>query len=262
MKTAIIGVGAMGGAIAEGLLHSGSIKPGDIIAANPHTDKLRHLADAGAVVTSDNKAAAAAADVVIVAVKPWLAEEVMKDIKTVMDYHRQMLVSVVAGVSAEQTGEWLEKDGVRPRLFLVIPNTAASVCESMTFVAPFNASDEDTTIIKELFDTIGSTIITDERHLAAGMILASCGTAFAMRYIRASVEGGVELGFRAAEATHIVAQTVKGAARLLMTDGGHPEAEIDKVTTAGGITIKGLNAMEQAGFTGAVIQGLKVAAGK
>ena len=186
----------------------------------------------------------------------------MKDIKTVMDYRRQMLVSVVAGVSAAQIGEWMEKDGVRPRLFLVIPNTAAAVCESMTFVAPFNASDEDTTIIKELFDTIGSTIITDERHLAAGMILASCGTAFAMRYIRASVEGGVELGFRAAEATHIVAQTVKGAARLLMTDGGHPEAEIDKVTTAGGITIKGLNAMEQAGFTGAVIQGLKVAAGK
>lgn len=148
MKTAIIGVGAMGGAIAEGLIRSGKINSGNIIAANPHTDKLRHLADAGAVVTSDNKAAAAAADVVIVAVKPWLAEEVMKDIKTVMDYRRQMLVSVVAGVSAAQIEEWMEKDGMRPRLFLVIPNTAAAVCESMTFVAPFNTSDEDTTAIK------------------------------------------------------------------------------------------------------------------
>lgn len=261
MKTAIIGVGAMGGAIAEGILHSCKVNPADIIAANPHTDRLGHLVDAGVMVTSDNKAAAAKADVVIVAVKPWLAEDVMKDLKTVMDYRRQVLVSVVAGVTAAQINGWMQKDGALPQLFLVIPNTAATICESMTFIAPCNASEHNTELIKKLFDNIGSTIITDERHLAAGMVLASCGTAFALRYIRASAEGGVELGFRAAEATRIVAQTVKGAACLLMDSGSHPEEEIDKVTTAGGLTIKGLNAMEQAGFTGAVIQGLK-AAGK
>ena len=78
-----------------------------------------------------------------------------------------------------------------------------------------------------------------------------------MRYIRAAMEGGVELGFRPEEAARIVEQTVKGAATLLLTQGTHPEAEIDKVTTAGGITIKGLNAMEREGFTNAVIEGLK-----
>ena len=111
MKTAIIGVGAMGGAIAEGMLHSCKVNPADIIAANPHTDKLWHLVDAGVMVTSDNKAAAAKADVVIVAVKPWLAEDVMKDLKTVMDYRRQVLVSVVAGVSliSDETEETLRR---------------------------------------------------------------------------------------------------------------------------------------------------------
>lgn len=153
MKTAIIGVGAMGGAIAEGMLHSCKVNPADIIAANPHTDRLGHLVDAGVMVTSDNKAAAAKADVVIVAVKPWLAEDVMKDLKTVMDYRRQVLVSVVAGVTAAQINGWMQKDGALPQLFLVIPNTAATICESMTFIAPCNASEHNTELIKSCSTT-------------------------------------------------------------------------------------------------------------
>lgn len=78
-----------------------------------------------------------------------------------------------------------------------------------------------------------------------------------MRYIRAAVEGGVELGFKAVDAQKIVVQTVKGAAGLLSLPGAHPESEIDKVTTPGGVTIRGLNEMEHAGFTSAVIRGLK-----
>ena len=93
----------------------------------------------------------------------------------------------------------------------------------------------------------------------AGMVLASCGIANALRYVRAATEGGVQLGFRAGEAQHIVAQTLRGAASLLDADGAHAETEIDKVTTPGGLTIRGLNAMEQAGFSNAVIRGLLAA---
>ena len=78
-----------------------------------------------------------------------------------------------------------------------------------------------------------------------------------MRYIRASVEGGVEIGFKAKDAEQIVLQTVKGAVELLQATGEHPEAAIDKVTTPGGVTIRGLNEMEHAGFTSAVVRGLK-----
>ena len=114
--------------------------------------------------------------------------------------------------------------------------------------------------MKAIFDTMGNTLITDEAHLAAGTTLASCGIAYAMRYIRAASEGGVELGFKADQAKEIVMQTMLGAVKLLEASGLHPEAAIDLVTTPGGVTIKGLNEMEHAGFTSAVIRGLKAGA--
>ena len=104
---------------------------------------------------------------------------------------------------------------------------------------------------------MGQSLITDEEHLAAGTTLASCGIAYAMRYVRAAAEGGVELGFKADTATTIILQTLQGAVSLLQGTGLHPEAAIDQVTTPKGLTIKGLNAMEHAGFTNAVIEGLK-----
>jgi pyrroline-5-carboxylate reductase len=107
---------------------------------------------------------------------------------------------------------------------------------------------------------MGQSIITEESHLAAGTTLASCGIAYAMRYIRAASEGGVELGFKADEAKQIVMQTMKGAVELLQATGLHPEAAIDLVTTPGGVTIKGLNEMEHNGFTSSVIKGLKAGA--
>jgi pyrroline-5-carboxylate reductase len=107
---------------------------------------------------------------------------------------------------------------------------------------------------------MGQTIITEERLLGAGTTLASCGIAYAMRYVRAASEGGVELGFKAGEAQKIVMQTMRGAVELLQATGMHPEAAIDLVTTPGGVTIKGLNEMEHAGFTSSVIRGLKAGA--
>ena len=130
----------------------------------------------------------------------------------------------------------------------------------MTFIVPVEATKEQTATVKALFDSMGDSVITDENHLAAGTTLASCGIAYAMRYIRAASEGGVELGFKADEAKQIVMQTIKGAVELLQATGLHPEAAIDLVATPGGVTIKGLNEMEHAGFTSAVIRGLKAGA--
>ena len=144
--------------------------------------------------------------------------------------------------------------------FLVIPNIAIAQLEPMTFIAPVVADAQQIAQVKELFDTMGHSIITDEQHLGAGTTLASCGIAYAMRYIRAASEGGVELGFKADDAKQIVMQTMKGAVTLLEATGLHPEAAIDLVTTPGGVTIKGLNEMEHAGFTSAVIRGLKAGA--
>lgn len=246
--------------MADGFIKSGAVKPADISVANPTAQKLEHFALQGASVTTDNKTAAEGADIVVIAVKPWLVEQVVNELKPVLNYTRQTIITVAVGISGSQFTAWLKKDDAVPQTFIVIPNTAIAVLASMTFIVPVNATADTTAIVKALFDNVGQTMVTDERHLSAGMTLASCGIAYAMRYVRAAAEGGVELGFKADMAKDIVLQTMKGAVELLQANGNHPEAEIDKVCTPGGLTIRGLNEMEHAGFTSAVIRGLKAAA--
>ena len=258
MKLAIIGTGNMGGAIARGLIASGTWQAADLICtAKSDSGLARIQATLPSVqATRDNRLAAREADIIILAVKPWFIGEVIEEIRPVLDFNRQLIVSVAAGVSLKEM-ELLLAAPEAPALFRAIPNTAVEVLDGVTFVCCQNATDEQTALVHDLFAALGYTMVTDEQHLSAGTALASCGIAFAMRYIRAAMEGGVELGFRPEEAARIVEHTVHGAASLLLQSGMHPEVAIDKVTTAGGITIKGLNAMERSGFTAAVIDGLK-----
>lgn len=246
----------MGGAVASGLLAYGGGQY-QITVANPSAAPLEKLKADGAAVTHDNREACSDADIVIVAVKPWIVETVFNEIKPVLDYERQSIVVIAAGLTGVQLSSWLEKDGKTPWLLIVMPNTAMTVARSMTFVVPVNASASLVSEVTAMFDCLGETMVIDETHLPAATALASCGIAYAMRYVRAAVEGGVELGFKAAAAQKMVVQTLRGAAALLDEPGAHPESEIDKVTTPGGITIRGLNEMEHAGFTSAVIRGLK-----
>ena len=239
----------MGGAIGRGLLGAG-FPCGDLIVSNHTEGKLEAYRTSGAIVTTDNREAARLGDVVILAVKPWILPGVLDEIKDVLDPSRHTLVSVAAGVD----GEYLASQ-VTTGVYIVIPNTAAELGQSMTFITCVRESD--TAAVTSLFGLVGEVMEVEERLLPAATTLASCGIAYAMRYIRAAMEGGVELGFRASAAQAIVAQTVKGAAALVSREGAHPETEIDKVTTPGGLTIRGLNEMERAGFTQAVIRGLK-----
>ena len=229
MKITIIGAGAMGGAMAEGLLQSEKFTPSDITVSDHNQPVLDHFASEGASVTLDNQLACHGADIICVVVKPWCVEKTLKGIKDAVNYKSQKLVVVAAGVPSANIKEWLDKDGITPTFFLVMPNIA--------------------------FDELGESLIMEERLFPAATAM-SCAIAYAMRYVRANVEGGVEMGFKAKDAQKIVLQTIKGAVELLQETGEHPEAAIDKVTTPGGCTIKGLNTMEQGGFTSAVINGL------
>ena len=263
MKISIIGAGAMGGAIAEGLIKGNYIQNEDICISDPVRQTRDKFSSLGITATPSNQLAAQGADIICVVVKPWLVEQVLKSIKDVLDYDQQLLVIVAAGVKSESVKEWLSKDGKTIPTFLVIPNIAIAQLQSMTFIVPaIAAAQQHTELVVELFGSMGKTIITDEQHLGAGTTLASCGIAYAMRYVRAAAEGGVELGFKADDAKQIVMQTMKGAVELLESTGLHPEAAIDLVTTPGGVTIKGLNEMEHAGFTSAIIRGLKAGANK
>ena len=248
----------MGGATVEGLIKGQQFKNEDITVSDPSQAVVEKFAKTGVSVTTDNKLAADSADIVCVVVKPWLVEQVLKDIKPELDPKKQILIVIAAGVKSESIKEWLGEQC--PPLFLAIPNIAIAEMASMTFIVPIGASEAETKTVVNIFDEMGNSLITDEAHLAAGTTLASCGIAYAMRYIRAASEGGVELGFKADDAKRIVMQTMKGAVELLEASGLHPEAAIDLVTTPSGVTIKGLNEMEHAGFTSAVIRGLKAGA--
>lgn len=257
MKIAVIGAGAMGGASVEGLIKSG-LCPADISVYDPSPAVSSRFGNSGVQLAVDSRSAVRNADIVMVFVKPWLVEQVLGEIKAVLDYHSQTLAVVAAGVSGHQLQAWLQRaDEGLPPLFLLIPNTAIAELSSMTFITPVHANEGQTAALVDLFCRVGRTKVVEERLLAAGTTLASCGIAYAMRYVRAASEGGVEIGFRADDAKEIVLQTMKGAVELLQANGNHPEAEIDKVTTPGGVTIRGLNEMEHAGFTSAVIRGLK-----
>lgn len=260
MRVAIIGAGNMGGALARGLARGSKIATSDIYVSNPSTAKLDALKAEFAEIniTTDNCAAVADADIVILAVKPWKVEEVLNEIKPHMEYRRQAVASMVGGLGTEQLSKWLDKgDGVLPATYLIIPNTAIATMSSMTFITAVRSTAEQEQLLLDIFNELGEAMLVDEGLMAAGTSLASCGIAYALRYIRAAMEGGVELGFRADDAKRIVMQTLRGAADVLAASDAHPEVEIDRVTTPGGLTIKGLNAMEAAGFTHSVIEGLR-----
>lgn len=260
MKIAIIGAGNMGGALARGLAKGSMISTSDIFVSNPSTAKLDALKEEFPEinVTTCNCHAATSADIVILAVKPWKVDEVLNEIKPCLDYTRQAVASMVGGLSTAQLSEWLDRgDGVLPATYLIIPNTAIATMSSMTFIASARSTDVQDRFLLDVFNELGVAMLVDEGLIPAGTSLASCGIAYALRYIRAAMEGGVELGFRADDAKRIVMQTLRGAADILAANGSHPEVEIDRVTTPGGLTIKGLNAMEAAGFTHSVIEGLR-----
>ena len=250
----------MGGAVARGLAKGTLVQTSDIYVSNPSTPKLEALkGEFPEINTSTNNCAVVQhADMVILAVKPWKVVEVLEELKPHLDYSRQAVASMVGGLGIAQLLEWLDKgDGVLPATYIIIPNTAIATMSSMTFISSTRSTPESDNLILDIFNELGKAMLIDEGAMAAATSLASCGIAFALRYIRAAMEGGVELGFRPEDAQSIVCQTLQGAIDLLAQEGAHPEAEIDKVTTPGGLTIKGLNAMEEGGFTHSVQQGLR-----
>lgn len=257
MKVAVIGAGNMGSAMARGWARAfGGVS---VIVSNPSTCKLDALRDEfpDISVTTDNADAARSADIVVIAVKPWKMQEVIGGMRDVLANRCKTVVSVAAGVEPDEIERMIGGDEM-PAIIYAIPNTAVSTGHGMIFYTASASTDAGRCeAVAQLFAPLGVSRKVELRQMSAGMAVASCGIAYAMRYIRAAVEGGVELGLRPEEAQIAVMQTLAGAVALLDANGTHPEQEVDKVTTPGGITIRGLNAMEEAGFTASVIRGLR-----
>jgi len=253
MRTiAIIGAGNMGGSIARGLYMSALGKQYQLVVCNRSQEKLTTLKSALPTIKTctDNQEAIEDADIIIFAVKPWLMKQVITNLKI---KKKVIVASVAAGISTQTLAEWTSEEQPIIRL---MPNTAISLFESITLLATYHTAQEQVDEMLALFDELGVAILIEEEKMGAATALASCGIAYAMKYIQASMQAGIEMGIPAKQAQMMSAQCVKGAAALLLKQENHPSAEIDKVTTPGGLTIKGVNELDHRGFSSAIIKAI------
>ena len=252
-KLAIIGCGNIGLSLLQGLLKDKNIKAGNITVTRRNIEELSYLKDVGVRVTSDNLGAVADSDIIVIAVKPYNIAGILDEIKDHLNPDKHIIVSVTAGVTIKEIRDHI---GVQLPVFRAMPNISASVGKSVSCICHNEAPGSEIDSVRQLFNSLGTTMIIDEELMQSATILGACGVAYVMRFIRAMIQGGIQIGFDAKTASEIVNQTVKGAAELLIERQGHPESEIDKVTTPKGCTIVGLNEMEHNGFSSSLIKGI------
>lgn len=249
-KIGIIGAGNIGCAIAKGMVSQKVIAPSELFLSRKRNDLLAQQKKEGYQVT-DNHTLVTECDVIILAVLPLQAKEVVQELADLFPNGDKILVSIVSAVSIQELKEW---SGNKIDVVRIMPNTAAEYGASMTCIA--GEEEQAVEQVKSLFDPLGTTMVIKEQLMPAATILAACGIAFFLRFIRAVSQGGIQIGFHAEEAGKIAAQTAMGAAELLLQTDHHPETEIDRVTTPMGCTISGLNEMEHFGLSSAMIKGI------
>ncbi len=258
-QIAIIGGGNLGQALARGLLDSNFCQSSELTITRRHMASLKDFKTKGVQITDNNLEAVADAKVILLCVQPKQLLPVLKEIAPALS-NDKILVSTVTGICLQDMKAIV---GNEIPLFRAMPNTAVAIRESMTCIATTHKkSEEEQKLVLELFKKVGEAILIEEEQMASATVLAACGIAFALRYIRATAQGGIEVGFESDLAHKIAAQTVKGAACLLQQTHRHPESEIDKVTTPQGCTIAGLNEMEHRGFSSALIKGISTSFNK
>jgi len=257
MKIAIIGTGNLGKSIANGLLEAKIVKPENLSLTKRNYKSLETYKKQGVHITDDNKKAVKGKDIVWLCVQPHKLEEILRDISSSLK--NQIVISTITGITLK---DFEAKINPSVSLFRAMPNTAIAIKESMTCISTNNASEKEKEIVENLFSHLGTSLFIEDELMGAATVLAASGIAFALRYIRAAMQAGIEIGFESEEAQKVAAQTIKGATSLLLNNHSHPESEIDKVTTPLGITITGLNKMEQSGFSSALISGIQASYNK
>lgn len=253
MKIAIIGCGNLGTSIANGLLMREDFDPKNLTLTKRNTASLAEFEARGVHVHTDNLSAAQYADIILLGVKPYNVTPILKEIKPGLDPKKQIIISLATGVTLEEMYQIIDPSTVT---FRAMPNIAADIQESITCICEQQANPVQVELVKELFDAIGLTIPIDEKLMEAATVLGACGIAYVLRFMRAMIQGGIQIGFDSVTASRIVFQTVKGASELMIQRNMHPEEAIDKVTTPKGCTIVGLNEMEHQGFSSAMVRGV------
>ena len=250
IKIHIIGGGNLGVALAIGM---SKFFPGaGITITRRNIEQIRFLENGNICVSSDNTFEINEADIILLSVKPYQVDIVLNEILPHIE--NKIIVSAVSGLSIESLEQKVNNAHAVVR---IMPNIAAQFGESATCVSFSEKNSEAGRKVLDLFSHLGTALVIEEKLMDGATILGACGTAYALRYIRASMQAGIEIGFDAKTALAIASQTVKGAAQMTLEEKVHPEQLIDRVTTPQGCTIVGLNEMEHQGFSSSLIKGIK-----
>ncbi len=256
-KIVFLGSGNMAEALVKGLLASGTAAEDEILCAEPRADRREELRRRyGVAVTGDNVAAAEQGEIVVLSVKPQTMDVLLEEIAPAID-HSKLVVSIAAGVPIAAIAGKL---GAGVRIVRTMPNTPALVGAGATALSRgAHATDEDLARALSLFEAVGMAVVVDEPLLDAVTGLSGSGPAFVFLAIEALADGGVKVGLARPIAMALAAQTVMGAAKLVLESGEHPGRLKDQVTSPGGTAIAGVHALEQGGFRSALIAAVEVA---
>ena len=252
-----LGAGNMAGALIKGLIHAGVVEPKKIVASDVKADRLKQLATAhGIRTTQDNHALVREVDVLVLSVKPQAIDKVLTEIGKEVR-HETLVISVAAGVPIEALEARLPS-GVR--VVRSMPNTPATVLAGATAIAAgTHGTEEDLAVARALFEAVGRVVTLDEVLLDAVTGLSGSGPAYVMLMIEALADGGVKVGLHRDTALLLAAQTVFGSAKLLLETGEHPGRLKDMVTSPGGTAIAGLHTLESGGLRRTLIDAVEAA---
>jgi len=242
-RLAVLGAGKIGGILLRAFLQKGLVQPERAIATVKHPERAQALsAELGIPVTTNNRAAARRADIILLSVKPQVVGEVVDEIRSEVGPGK-LIISVAASVPTQ----YIEKR-IRKKVAVVraMPNTPCGIGCGMTGLCKgAHAQASHLEIATELFDTVGRTVVVDEKHMDAVTGLSASGPAFLYIILESLAEAGVKVGLPRDVSTLLAAQTMHGAARVVLETGDHPALLKDSVTTPAGCTIDGILELEE-----------------
>jgi pyrroline-5-carboxylate reductase len=255
LRVAVLGAGKMGGILLQAFLKNNLLSPEQIFATVQHAERARALsAQFGVEVTTDNLAAAKQAEVILLGVKPTQVPALIEEVRTALT-PKKMVLSFAASVKTRSI-----EDGAGCELAVVraMPNTPAMLAAGITALCSGRfVSPEQMAVAQKIFQTVGKTVVVDEKHMDAVTGLSGSGPAFLYIIIEALAEAGVNVGLPRDVATLLAAQTTLGSARMVLETGYHPALLKDAVTTPAGCTVDGILELEEGGLRVTLIKAVK-----
>lgn len=257
MKLGIIGGGQMAGAIIKGIIESERVRPEHIIVSDVEVSKLKQLSQAYAIkTTASNLEVVAASEVIILAVKPHILSQVLKEIDINLKSNH-ILISIAAGITTDLIQQVLS---TKVKIVRIMPNTACLIGKGVSALClGFGAGPEEQQLVRTLFASLGDVVLVNEEDMNAVTALSGSGPAYVYLFIETLIDAGVKMGLSRVVARHLAIGTVSGGAEMLKQSGKHPAELKDMVTSPGGTTIAALLALEEHGFRHSIISGVLAA---